>query len=66
MWIVTPDSADATQVIHLDSILRDAHLIGVAGSGRLPKDFTFHDSLDAFKAFYVSKFADHHSHEILF
>ena len=66
MWIVVPDSAEATQVIHLDSVLRDVHLIGVAGNNLLPKDFTYHDSLDAFKAFYVSKFADHHAHEILF
>ena len=66
MWIVVPDSAEATQIIHLDSVLRDVHLIGVAGNDLLPKDFTYHDSLDAFKAFYVSKFADHHAHEILF
>ncbi|KAJ7170354.1 hypothetical protein C8R43DRAFT_1120786 [Mycena crocata] len=76
MWIVKPDflrrqGGDAAQpylaVVHIDSLLRGAHLIGVAGAKFVPVDnFDFSDSLDAFEAFYVNKYADHHSHEIAF
>ncbi|KAI0080515.1 hypothetical protein K474DRAFT_1704591 [Panus rudis PR-1116 ss-1] len=70
MWIVEPDRDEqgrrAQAVIHLDSILRGAHLVGVAGRGFIPRDLQFSDSLDAFTRFYVNKFADHHSHEIAF
>jgi hypothetical protein len=70
MWMVEPD-CDARgrcicSVIHLDTILRSVHLIGVAGSQKLPKTFTHHDSLYTFRLFYVNKYADHHTHEIAF
>ncbi|ETW83142.1 hypothetical protein HETIRDRAFT_417135 [Heterobasidion irregulare TC 32-1] len=58
MWIVEPQiglgGGRITSVIHVDSILRGAHLI----------DFT--DTLDAFAAYYVNKFIDHHANEIAF
>lgn len=68
MWIVKPD-LDANglphmSVIHLDCILRAAHLIGVCGKDFLPKGFSYYHSLDAFLAFYVNKFIDHHAFEI--
>ncbi|KAJ7687658.1 hypothetical protein B0H17DRAFT_1069770 [Mycena rosella] len=71
MWIVTPDSErngrPSLAVVHLDALLRGAHLIGVAGKDFIPvHHFDFSDSLDAFKAFYVNKYADHHAHEIAF
>ncbi|KAI0072467.1 hypothetical protein K474DRAFT_1686626 [Panus rudis PR-1116 ss-1] len=70
MWVVEPDQDESGAriqgVIHLDSILRGAHLIGVAGAGFIPRELNFSESLDAFKRFYVNKFADHHSHEIAF
>ncbi|KAJ7933217.1 hypothetical protein B0H13DRAFT_2227419 [Mycena leptocephala] len=73
MRIVTPDfirgrpNEPAMEVIHLDALLRGGHLIGVAGKDLVPLDnFDFSDSLDAFRAFYVNKYADHHSHEIAF
>lgn len=70
MWIVEPDfHADGTPakaVVHLDCILRNAHLIGVAGVDYLLRNLEFHQSLDAFRQFYVNKYADHHSHEIAF
>ncbi|KAJ7206355.1 hypothetical protein GGX14DRAFT_367465 [Mycena pura] len=74
MWIVKPDwvrgsgrAQPELEVVHLDSILRAAHLIGVAGKDYIPPDnFDCSDSLDAFDAFYVNKYADHHSHEIVF
>ncbi|THU92773.1 hypothetical protein K435DRAFT_829595 [Dendrothele bispora CBS 962.96] len=70
MWCVTPDTNSngcrKMDVIHLDSVLRGAHLIGIAGEDHLPRGFKYTDSLDAFKAFYVNKYADHHAHEIAF
>ena len=70
MWRVEPDfdmmERRMCSVIHIDSILHSAHLIGVAGSQILPKQFTYHDSLDVFRLFFVNKYADHHTHEIAF
>jgi hypothetical protein len=71
MWIVTPDSVRGggpnLSVVHVDCLLRGAHLVGVAGRDFIPvHNFNFADSLDAFKAFYVNKYADHHAHEIAF
>ena len=70
MWRVEPDHDVRGQrmcsVVHVDAILRSAHLIGVAGSELLPEQFTYHDTLNAFVLFYVNKYADHHAHEIAF
>ncbi|KAJ6607956.1 hypothetical protein B0H10DRAFT_2166674 [Mycena sp. CBHHK59/15] len=70
MWIVKPDfhgHEPGLAVVHIDCLLRGAHLIGVAGKEFVPvHDFDFSDSLDAFEAFYVNKYADHHAHEIAF
>ncbi|KAF8806288.1 hypothetical protein BYT27DRAFT_7191619 [Phlegmacium glaucopus] len=38
----------------------------VFGSEFLPINFHYTQSLDAFQAYYVNHFADHHSHEIIF
>lgn len=70
LWQVQPD-VDArgrrvTSVIHIDSILRGAHLIGVFGTQALPRTFSYTDTLHSFRLFYVNKYADHHSHEIAF
>ncbi|KAH9917358.1 hypothetical protein B0H21DRAFT_702696, partial [Amylocystis lapponica] len=70
MWIVEPDydfdGRRSAGVIHLDAVVRAAHLIGVCGETHLPLNFKHTDSLDAFAAFYVNKYADHHAHEIAF
>ena len=70
MWIVTPDfdrTGDRVMsVIHLDTILRGAHLLGVTDATQIPRHITLHNSLDAFKAFYINKYIDHHAHEIAF
>ncbi|KAL6297966.1 hypothetical protein BKA93DRAFT_820601 [Sparassis latifolia] len=69
MWIVRPETdeqgASVISMIHVDSIIRAAHLISVYGDGRVSRDITDKNSLDAFRAFYVNKFADHHAFEIL-
>ncbi|KAK6981199.1 hypothetical protein R3P38DRAFT_3333863 [Favolaschia claudopus] len=53
-------------IIHVDTILRAAHLVGIYGEHFLPRHFPFSESLDSFKAFYINKYADHHAHEIAF
>jgi len=71
MCMVEPDfkrGQRVLEVIHLDSILHGAHLIGVSGSQFLPSGplFKFSRSLDAFKTFYINKLVDHHAHEMAF
>ncbi|KAJ7213376.1 hypothetical protein GGX14DRAFT_534177 [Mycena pura] len=70
MWMVEPDLDDdgdrALDIIHIDTILRAAHLIPVFGEKFLPTDFNFTDSLDSFEAYYANRFADHHAHELVF
>ena len=70
MWMVEPDFDQtgnrAMSIIHIDSILRSAHLMGVSGSQFIPHHLTFNHTLDAFRAFYVNKYIDHHAHEIAF
>jgi hypothetical protein len=64
MWIVKPDPN--LSVVHLDTILRAAHLIGVYGKQLMPKQLSFSQSLDIFRAYYVNKYIGHHSFEIAF
>ena len=71
MWIVRPEMEDdgSTQVksiIHVNSILRGAHLIGIYGGVFLPNDFSYIDSLAAFQAYYVNKFINYHANEIAY
>ncbi|KAH9944801.1 hypothetical protein B0H21DRAFT_862719 [Amylocystis lapponica] len=70
MWIVEPefdaDGSRTSDVIHVDSIMRNAHLIPVFGDNFLPHGFRASDSLDAFQVYFVNKFADHHAHEVAF
>jgi hypothetical protein len=70
MWQVAPDvneqGARICSVIHIDSILRAAHLIGVYGKDFIPHNLRHYHSLSAFKLYYVNKYADHHAHEIAF
>jgi len=70
MWKVEPDF-DQTgnrvmSVIHIDSILRGAHLMGIYGSHFIPHHLRFYHTLDAFPSFYVNKYIDHHAHEVAF
>ena len=68
MWIVVPEVNAARQqvraVISVKMILRGVHLIGVYGKEYLPVTFHFSESLDAFNAYYVNKYIDHHSYAI--
>ena len=60
------DGTQVTSIIHVDSIMWGAHLIGVYGKLFLPCDFIHFDSLTAFQAYYVNKFIDYHANKIAF
>ncbi|KAG2035411.1 hypothetical protein BDR03DRAFT_934906 [Suillus americanus] len=68
MWIVKPsfdtDNSPFVGIIHIDSIYRAAHLVPIYGTQFISRDLKHYDSYDAFQAFYVNKFADHHAFEI--
>lgn len=70
MWKVTPDfnidGTRTTSVVHVKSILWNADLIPCHGDLLVPREITPFNSLDTYQAYFVSKFADHHAHEIAF
>jgi hypothetical protein len=69
MWIVEPDVQDnepITEIIHLDTIVRSAHLIAVYGNNQLPQDIPLCYTLDLFRSYYVNKYIDHHAFELAF
>ena len=71
LWIVRPESTRQgthhASVIHIDSIVRGAHLLA-----RFPSDVpvyrevNYMNVLDAYASFYVNKHIDHHAFEIAF
>ena len=66
MWCVEPEMIDGRRVvgvISLDSIVRACHLMPVFGTTRLPVDFRFSDSLDAFRMYYINRYIDYHAYE---
>ncbi|KAI0631782.1 hypothetical protein C8Q77DRAFT_1272685 [Trametes polyzona] len=70
LWVVEPD-LDASggrvrDVVHIQTLLRAAHLIPVFGPDPTPPHIQQHEVLDSYRAFYVNKYADHHAHEIAF
>ncbi|KAG2049651.1 hypothetical protein BDR06DRAFT_893353, partial [Suillus hirtellus] len=70
MWMVRPgEGANNTAeyvIIHIDAIYCTAHLIPVYGTEFLPPELKFYHSYDAFHAYYVDKYTDHHAFEIAF
>lgn len=69
LWVVRPVSEGngrpSMAVVNLDSFARGVHLIPVYGNSTIAETFQFPDSLDAFQAYYVNKYADHHSHSFI-
>ncbi|KAJ2973322.1 hypothetical protein NUW54_g12086 [Trametes sanguinea] len=68
MWIVRPEldhGQEVLSIISTEAIVRSCHLIGVFGNTRLPVDFHFSQTLDAFRRYYVNPYADYHMHELL-
>ncbi|KAF9783363.1 hypothetical protein BJ322DRAFT_1212129 [Thelephora terrestris] len=71
MWVFEPDyNRDGFRlmsVIHIDSIVRAAHLLPVFKDDTpIPREINFTHTLDAFKAFYLNKYIDYHSFKTLF
>lgn len=70
MWMVEHEYDESGDplvgVIHLDSILRPAHLIGIYGNECVPHDLHYSDSLSAFHSFYVNKYSDYHAFQLAF
>jgi hypothetical protein len=70
MWMVKADIDEDGQpvrdIIHLDCIIRGALLIAACGAQLLPSHITFSNSLGAFRAYYVNKYADYHAHATAF
>ena len=70
MWMVEPhfydDGSPVADVVHLDTVLRSVHLLPSFGADPVLRTVHSSQALDAFSAFYVSKYADHHSREVVF
>ena len=70
MWMVQPEyddqGASVLSVIHLDSIMWPAHLIGIYGANSIPRDLHFSDSLSAFSASYINKYLNYHAYKLAF
>ena len=72
MWVVEPEILDNgapfLAVIHVDCILRAAHLIPVYGEDFVQERHEINPSttLDNFTTFYVNKYVDSHANEIAF
>ena len=66
MWTVECEMKDGepfVSVIHLDCIMRAAHLVPMYGDGFIPM-IDPSNTLDAFKLYFINKYADHHVCEI--
>ncbi|KAI9439187.1 hypothetical protein H4582DRAFT_2111330 [Lactarius indigo] len=67
LWVVQPDTnadgSPAVEVIHLDSVLRAAHLLPVFGNSFMPIELSPHNALDAFETYYINKYIDYHAFE---
>jgi hypothetical protein len=68
MWEFKPEmvgTRPTLEVIHLDTIVRGAHLLPNYGRGFLPEDFDAMLALDAFRSYFVNHVIDYHAHELL-
>ncbi|KAG2134177.1 uncharacterized protein EDB93DRAFT_1242713 [Suillus bovinus] len=68
MYMVVPsfdeDSSPNMSIIHIDSIVRGAHLLPIFSTQFVPRGLQFHHFLDVFRGFYINQFIDHHSFEL--
>ena len=68
MWLVERkyrNGKPSLDVVHVDTIFRAVHLLPFFGQTHVPRRFSHHETLDTYAMFYVNKFADHQSFEIL-
>ena len=70
MWIVTQEIGQTKQpalgLININSIVHSVHLIGIAGSHLVPYEVDHTNALEAFKTFYINKYIDYHTYEVVF
>jgi len=69
LWVVQPESIRQgmrhMSVIHLDSIVRGAHLLPkFLSDAPVYREINYMNVLDVYKFFYVNKYIDHHAFEI--
>ncbi|KAG1856432.1 hypothetical protein F4604DRAFT_1883125 [Suillus subluteus] len=68
MWMVHPaygaNRAPLHSIVHVETIYRAAHLIPIYGTRFFPPNVNLHTSYDAFRAYYVNKYVDHHAFKI--
>ena len=69
MWVVRKkrgsDGLPIIDFIYIDTIVQSCQLFPIYGRGMIPCQVTHMTSLNCFQAYYVNKFADHHSFELL-
>jgi hypothetical protein len=69
MWVVERekrnDGSRLMDFISIDTILQSCHLLPIYGKEMVLRDITHVKSLESFQVFYINKFADHHSFELL-
>ncbi|KAI0315427.1 hypothetical protein OF83DRAFT_1164796 [Amylostereum chailletii] len=70
MWVLRPDTLPSggpvVQVIHLDTIRRAAHILPIFNSDPVHPDMHFSDTLNWYRLFYLNKWADHDSFDMLY
>jgi len=72
LWVVEPKYTRGHRyrnmsVIHLDSIIRGAHLLPRFPSNtQVYREINYTQTLDVYRSFYVNKYIDHHAFEIAF
>jgi hypothetical protein len=69
MWVVEREKWDdgswLIDFISIDTILWSCHLLPIYGKEMVLRDITHMTSLESFQVFYINKFVDHHSFELL-
>ena len=70
-WVVQPESTRRgtrhMSVIHIDSIVRGAHLLPrFPSDAPVYREINYTNVLDLYTSFYVNKYIDHHAFEIAF
>jgi hypothetical protein len=70
MWKVVPEiegNRRKMSVVHLGTVIRAAHLSPDFGRSerRFPARFDFRKALECFRAYYVNKYIDGHTHELM-
>ena len=71
LWVVQPESTRRgtrhVSVIHIDSIVRGAHLLPVFPSDApVYREINYMNALDVYTSFYVNKYIDYHAFETAF